>query len=62
MRDALQPHHRTIKTAEVLLDAALKRILSRNRIASLEKLKQAPNRRNLHDDISIVTVDLQAFL
>lgn len=28
----------------------------------MERLLEVPNRRNLHDDISIVTVDLQAFL
>jgi hypothetical protein len=37
----------------------MNKILSRNRISSLERLDKIPNRRNLHDDISIITVDLE---
>lgn len=44
--------------AQSLFDAALVKINERNN-TTFEKLDKVENRRDMHDDISIITIDLE---
>jgi serine/threonine protein phosphatase PrpC len=44
---------------KAVFDRAISEILQRNRISNIENLNKIDNRRNLHDDITIVNLNLQ---
>jgi hypothetical protein len=47
------------KFGMAVFDAAMDKILRRNRLNSIHDLNKISYRRDLHDDITIVNVDLQ---